>query len=95
MIRTRSLLEKLSKEELIEELISVENISFKLSNLTSSFDDFLKRYEIFFFELVVTENCNRLLSERIVHLERNTVNNTQTHRRESLDLNPVSTSISY
>ena len=95
MIRTRGLLEKLSKEELIEELISVENISFKLSNLTSSFDDFLKRYEIFFFELVVTKNCNRLLSERIVHLERNTVSNTQYHRRESLDLNPVSTSISY
>ena len=46
MVRTRSQLENLSKEELIDKLISVEDISSKLSDLTSRFDDFLRRYEV-------------------------------------------------
>ena len=45
MVRTRSQLENLSKKELIEELITVEDISSKLSDLTSSFDDFLTRFD--------------------------------------------------
>ena len=82
MVRTRSQLKNLSKEELIEELISVEDISSKLCDLTSRFDDFLRRYEILTSELTVSKNCNRLLSEIIVQLERNTVNNAECHRRE-------------
>ena len=39
MVQTRSQLENLSKEELIEELTSVEDISSELSDLTSRFDD--------------------------------------------------------
>ena len=93
MVRTRSQLENLSKEELIDELISVEDISSKLSDLTSRFDDFLRRYEILSSELTVSKNCNRLLSERIVQLERNAVNNAQYHRRESLEINPVPAAI--
>ena len=46
MVQTRSQLENLSKEELIDELISVEDISFKLSDHTSRFDNFLRRYEL-------------------------------------------------
>ena len=42
MVRTRSQLENVSKEELIKELISVENISSKLSDLTNRCDDFLR-----------------------------------------------------
>ena len=93
MVRTRSQLENLSKEELIDELISVEDISSKLSDLTSRLDDFLRRYEILNSEPTVSKNCNRLLSERIVQLERNAVSNTQYHRRESLKINPVPVSI--
>ena len=93
MVRTRSQLENLSKEELIDELISVEDISSKLSDLTSRFDDFLRRYEILNSELTVSKNCNRLLTERIVQLERNAVSNAQYHRREPLDINPVPASI--
>ena len=40
MVRGRRQLENISKEELIEELISVEGISPKLSDLTSSFNNF-------------------------------------------------------
>ena len=93
MVRTRSQLENLSKEELIDELISVEDISSKLSDLTSCFDDFLRRYEVLSLELTISKNCNRLLGERIVQLERNAVNNAQYHRRESLEINPVPASI--
>ena len=64
MVRIRSHLENLSKEELIDELISVEDISSKLSDLTSRFNDLLRRYKILPSELTVSKNCNRLLSER-------------------------------
>ena len=74
MVRTRSQLENLSKKELIDELINVEDIYSKLSDLTSRFDDFLRRYEII---------------ERIVQLERNVVSNAQYYYRESLEINPV------
>ena len=89
MVQTRSQLENLSKEELIDELISVADISSKLSDLASRFDNFLRRYEILSSELTVSKNCNRLLSERIVQSERNAVNNAQYYRCESLEINPV------
>ena len=60
MVRKRGQLENLSKEELIEKLTSVEDISSKLSDL-------MRRHEILSSELTVSKNCNRLLlSERIV-----------------------------
>ena len=93
MVRIRSQLENLSKEELIDVLISMEDIPSKLSDLTSGFDDFLRRYEILSSELTVSRNCNSLLSERVAQLERNAVNNAQYHRRESLEINPVPASI--
>ena len=46
MVRKRSQSENLPKEELIDKLISAKDISSKLSDLTSRFDDFLRRYEI-------------------------------------------------
>ena len=94
MIRTRSQLEHFSKGELIDELLSIEDISSKLVNLTTRFDDFTSRFEIISSELAASKNCNRLLSERIIQLQRNTVNNAQYHRRESIEINPVPVSIS-
>ena len=94
MVRTRSQLEHLSKDELIDELMSIEDISSKLVNLTTRFDDFTRRFEILSSELAVSKNCNRLPSERIIQLERNAVSNAQYHRRESIEINPVPASIS-
>ena len=93
MVWTRSQLENLSKEELIDELISVEDISSKLSDLTSRFDDFLRRYEILSSELTVSKNCNPFLNEKIVQLERNAINSAQYHHCESLEINPVPATI--
>ena len=42
MFQTRSQPENLSKEELIEELVRVEDLPSKLSDLTSHFYDFFK-----------------------------------------------------
>ena len=94
MVRTGSQLEHLSKDELIDELMSTENISSKLANLTTRFDDFTRTFEILSSELAVSKNCNRLLSERIIQLKRNAVNNGQYHRRESIEISPVPASIS-
>ena len=68
-------------------------MSSKLSDLTCRFDNFLRRNKILSSELTVSKNCNRLLSERIVQLERNTVNNAQYHHRQSLEINLVPASI--
>ena len=54
----------------------------------------MTRYEILSSELSATKNCNCLLNKRIVKLEKNAVKNAQYHRHESLEINPVSTSIS-
>ena len=76
MVRTRSQLENLFKEVLIEELITVEDITSKLSDLSNRFDDFLRRFEVFSSDLAITRNCNRLLTERFLQLKRNSVTNT-------------------
>ena len=94
MVRTRSQLENLSKEELIEEFITVDDITSKISDLTNRFDDFLRRFEVVSSDLAITKNYNRLLTERVVQLERNAVTNAQYHRRESVEVNLVPPSIS-
>ena len=94
MVRTRSQLEHLSKDKLIDELMSIEDISSKLVNLTTRFDNFTRRFEILSSELAVSKNCNRLLSEPIIQLERNAVNNAQYYRRELIEINPVPASTS-
>ena len=66
MVRTRSQLENLSKEELIEELITVDDITSKISDVTNRFDDFLRTFEVVSSYLAITRNCNRLLLERVV-----------------------------
>ena len=94
MVRTRSQLENLSKEGLIEELITVNDITSKISDLTNRFDDFLMRFEVVSSDLAITKNCNGLLTERVVQLERNAVTNAQYQWRESVEVNPVPPSIS-
>ena len=93
MVWTRNQLENLSKEELIEELITVEDITIKLSDLSNWFDDFLRRFEVVSSDLAITRNCNRLLTETVVKLERNVVTNAQYYQGELVEVNPVPPSI--
>ena len=94
MVRTRSQLENLSKEELIDELITVDDISSELSDLSNQFNDFLSRFEVASSDLVIARDCNRLFTKRVVEFERNAVTNAEYHRRESVEVNPVTPSIS-
>ena len=89
MVQTRSQLENLSKEKLIEELMTVDDIASKIYDLTNQFDDFLRRLEVVSSDLAITRNCNRLLTKRVVLLERNAVTNAQYHRQELVEVNPV------
>ena len=93
MVRIICQLEHLSKDELIDGLMNIEDISPKLANLTTQSDDLSRRFEVLSSELAVSKNCNHLLSERIIQLERNAVNNAQYHRRESIEVSPVPASI--
>ena len=63
MARTRRQLKNLSKEELIEEIITVNDITSKISELTNRFDNFLRRFEVVSSDLTITRNCNILLTE--------------------------------
>lgn len=56
MVQTRSQLEHLSEDELIDELMSIEDTSSKLANLTLRYDNFTRRFEILFSELAVSKN---------------------------------------
>ena len=94
MIRTRSLLEHLSKDELIDELLSIKDISSKVANLMTQFDNFFRTFEILSSDLAVSKNCNCLLSETNIQLERNAVNSAQYHQLKLIEINPVPASIS-
>ena len=67
-------MENHSKEELIEKLITVDNISTKLSELSNWFDD-IWRFEDLSSDLAITKSCNRLVNHRVVQLERDAAAN--------------------
>ena len=64
MIRTRSQLENLSKNELIDEVLSLENfkndINVKFSELNDYFNDFEAKYEMINSNMSITRRCNDL-----------------------------------
>ena len=94
MVLTRAQLDTLSKEELVKEFLKFSNITDHLQSVTKLFDDFIEKYDILHSELLVSKNCNSLLLNHIINLERNALNNAQYIRREMLEVNPVPQSIS-
>ena len=87
MVQKRSQLENLSKDELIDKVLSLENfkndINVKFSELNDRFNDFEAKYVMVNSNLSITRHCNDLLLERITQLERNNLNNAQYNRRET------------
>ena len=86
---TRSQIENLTREELIEELLQISDISCQLKALNDRFDTFAAKHEELKSDLLITKNCNTLLHQWIIQLGRNAVNNAQYKRRKSLEVNPV------
>ena len=93
MVFTRAKFDTLSREELVEELIKCSNIADQIKTLPERFDEFVGKYEKSQSELVISKNCNSLLVNRIINLERNTLSNAQYIRREMLEIHPVPHSI--
>ena len=90
-------MENLSKDELIDKDLSIENfkndINMKFSDLNDRFNNFESKYEMVNSNLLITRRCNDVLLERITQLERNNLNNAQYNRRETLEINPVPSDI--
>ena len=97
MVRTRSQLENLSKDKLIDEVLSLENfknsINAKFSELNHRFNDFQAKYKMVNSNLSISRRCNDLLLERISQLEHNKFNDAQCNRRETVKINSVSSDI--
>ena len=90
-------MEILSKDELINEVLSLENfkndINVKFSELNDHFNDVEAKYEMVISNLSITRHCNDLLLGHRTQLERNNLNNAQYTRREILEINPVPSDI--
>ena len=69
MVRTRSQSENLSKDELTDDVLSLENfknhINANFSEFHDRFNDFQAKYEIVNSNLSISRRCNELLLERI------------------------------
>ena len=93
MVLARAQVDNLSREELIEELLTFLDTNDKLNGLNNRFEDFIKKYDEVHSELLTSKNCNFLLLKRITNIERNNLNNAQYVRRETIKINPISQSI--
>ena len=93
MVVTRSQLENLSKDELIDRLLQIVNIEDKPEHLNKRFDDFLGKYDELHSELQVSRNCSNL-HNRVIELEKNALNTAQYVRMEIIEFSPVPGSIS-
>ena len=90
MVFTRSKLNKLSKEGLIEELLIIDNLSEKINDLTKKMDGFATKFDHVFSELQISKTCSSLLRKRVIDLERSSLDNAQYLRREMTEISPSS-----
>ena len=69
MVFTRSTLNKLSKEEQIEELLSFDNLSGKINDLTKKMGNFATKFARVLSELQISKSCNSVSHKQIINLE--------------------------
>ena len=95
MVFMRSQMENMSRNELVEELVRLSDVSSKLSELTEKLNDFVSKYDKVYPELQISRNCNNNnnLLQKIIQLESNVVTNSQYHRREIIEINPFPESL--
>ena len=61
MVLTRSHIENLTREELIEELLQISDSSCQLKALNDRSDTFAAKHEELNSDLLITKNCNTIL----------------------------------
>ena len=94
MVFTRSTLNKLSKEEQIEELLSFDNLSGKINDLTKKMDNFATKFARVLSELQISKSCNSVSHKQIINLEWSSLDNAQYLRREMIEISPVPLEVS-
>ena len=83
MVFTRAQLDTLSREELVEELIKCSNIADQIKTPTERFNEFVGKYEKLQSELIISKNCNSLLVNCIINLERNTFEQCSIYKKRN------------
>ena len=83
----------MSRDKFVEELLRLSDVSFTVSELTEKFNDFVSKHDKVYSKLQISRNCNNPLLQRIIQLERNAMTNSRYHRRETLEIKPVSDGI--
>ena len=58
MVFTKTISNELSKEELIKELLSFDNLSEKINDLTKKMDNFASKFGRVFSQLQISKNVN-------------------------------------
>ena len=56
----------MKRDELVEELLKLSDVSSKLSELTEKFNNFVSKHDKVYSELQIPRNCNSLLLQRII-----------------------------
>ena len=87
MVFTRSQIENLCRQGLIEELVKLSDIADRLKEIKDRFDNFSKMYEELKSDLVISKRFNSLLYSHIVQLEQSSLRNAQYPRKKTMKLN--------
>ena len=75
MVFTRSRLNEVSKEELIEELLRFDNLSEEVNDLTKKMNYFTTKFDRVFSGLQISKTWNSLLRKRIIDLVQSPLDN--------------------
>ena len=89
MVNTRDQLEAMSKEELIEKALAANFVIDELREIKKTQSEFVKIEA----ELKIVKNCNTLLHERVIQLEKDALNTSQYVRKETMELGPLPSTI--
>ena len=87
MVFTRSQIENLCRQGLIEELVKLSDIADRLKEIKDKFDNFSKMYEELKSDLVISKRFNSLLYSHIVQFEQSSLRNAQYPRKKTMKLN--------
>ena len=83
----------MSRDELVEELLKLLDVSLKISDLIEKFNYFMSKYDQLYSEFQISRNCNSYLLQMIIQLKKNAATNSHYHKRETIEINPVLVSL--
>jgi len=93
---TRSQIEKLSKEQVIDYLYKRDTLSAALSSLANAFEQLTKRLDRSDASVAILKNCNQKLTEkcaslekRLTDVERQSTNSAQYLRRRQIEVKNI------